>query len=418
MLPESLKALSAELDALGGMLLDAATESKPDFSGTDYRLERLLGRGGMGSVYLAEQISLARKVAVKVIDGNAEGTRFLDEAKTVASLHHPNIVHVYAAGFCGKHPYFAMELMEGETTATHEFNDLNAVVRLGITVAEALAYAHACGIVHRDVKPSNIFLDANGAAKLGDFGLACVGGRSDELAGTKKYMPPEYVSGASVTPAGDIYSLGATLIELAAKFPGWRRQRNLVAILEKATSAEPSARYVDLVSFAADLRRFLAGKPVEARPVGSLARFAMWARHNRLAASGLVATVLLFVGLVISLAVGYVQTSRALAKADAALVQKNAALAQADEALRRADEALRQVEGEATAAAQSLASALAVLDRNDPDKRETQLRVALADVKKLAERYPDNPDIRAALGRLRYAIEAHRRMKQRRRSAP
>jgi dephospho-CoA kinase len=130
----------------------------------------------------------------------------------------------------------------------------------------------------------------------------------------------------------------------------------------------------------------------------------MWARQNRLAATGLAATIVLFVGLVVSLAVGYTQTSRALAKADAALAQ--------------ADEALRQVEGEATSAAQSLASALAVLDRHDPDKRETQLRVALADLKKLAERYPDNADIRAALGRLRYAIEAHRRMKERHRSSP
>ncbi|MCR5414633.1 MAG: serine/threonine protein kinase [Kiritimatiellae bacterium] len=402
MLPESLKALADELDAMGGMA-PVAEESKPSFEGTDFRLERLLGRGGMGSVYLAEQLSLSRRVAVKILGGDMERERFLDEAKTIARLHHPNIVHVYAAGLCGARPYFAMELMEGESAATKEFSGLDDVVRLGVAVADALAYAHACGIVHRDVKPSNIFLDGKGAAKLGDFGLACACAGAGESAGTARYMPPETLSGEAATALSDQYSLGASLIELAAGFPGWRSRRNLLAVLEKATSPEPAGRYPDVASLAADLRRCLAGEPVEARPVGMPVRFAMWVRKNRLAAAGLAAAALLFAGLAVSLAVGYARTSRALARADAALAQ--------------ADDALRQVEGEATSAAQSLVSALAVLDRGDPDRRETQLRTALADLKRLAGRYPENAEIRAALGRLRYAIEAHRRMKERRGAA-
>ena len=137
MLPESLKALSDVLDTLGGTLLGTETDSLPDFGGTDYRLERLLGRGGMGRVYLAEQVSLARRVAVKVVDVSTGGAQFLDEAKTVARLHHPNIVHVYAAGVCGTHPYFAMEFVEGKTAAEYVFADLAAVVRMGVTVADA-----------------------------------------------------------------------------------------------------------------------------------------------------------------------------------------------------------------------------------------------------------------------------------------
>lgn len=259
MLPESLKSLAAELDAMGGRF--AVDEAAPDFSGTDFRIKRLVGCGGMGSVYLAEQISLSRKVAVKVIDRVSEGGNFQDEAKTVARLHHPNIVHVYAAGQCGLRPYYAMEFIEGKTAAEHEFRSVEEVVRLGISIADALSYAHVCGIVHRDVKPSNILVSDVGEVKLGDFGLACMEGREDGTSGTRKYMPPERLRGESAAAQGDQYSLGVTLLELLARFPKWRRNRRLARILRKVTDVNPSARYTDMNAFAADLRKVVAPRP-------------------------------------------------------------------------------------------------------------------------------------------------------------
>ena len=167
-LTADLRRLAAELDELG----ENENSSPPSFpSIQDFEPTSLLGCGGMGAVYVARQISLGRDVAVKVVPSCGA---LPEEARTVAQLHHPNIVQVFSAGGDAESAWFAMELVKGESADKHALSSIDEVARLGVAVGEALAYAHRCGILHRDVKPSNIFVGADGMVKLGDFGLACL----------------------------------------------------------------------------------------------------------------------------------------------------------------------------------------------------------------------------------------------------
>ena len=405
-IPESLRGLVAELDALGGLSLGPeGLDGLPDLSGTDFAPLAEIGRGGMGVVYEAKQISLDRSVAVKLLsphyaDDASFQARFVDEARLVARLHHPNIVDVYAAGAANGHIFFSMELFSGKTAQNHAFSSLVEVVQLGATVADALAYAHACGVVHRDVKPSNIFLEASGVPKLGDFGLACLAGGETTSAGTRKYMAPECANGSVATPQSDQYALGATLLELAAPFLQNTPNRDLSAILDKATYSLPDARYPDLGAFASDLRRFLAGEPVTARPPSVVRRIGLWSRRNPSACLGAVSAMICLVGFIAALIVGYVHTRRALTEAEWARAETQ--------------QALLKVEEEAGRAALSLATTLSVRNRTKGDFRADEIARALVTVEALAERFPDNAEIKSALGRLRYAKEAHARVKARR----
>ena len=184
---DALRSLAAELDELG----KEAEERVPEIP--DFQLTDVLGRGGMGTVYLAEQLSLGREVALKVVNSSVATSATLPaEARTVAQLHHPNIVQVYAAGMAQDQSWFAMELMRGKTANHSLFASAEDVARLGVQIAEALSYAHHCGVIHRDVKPSNIFIGENGMAKLGDFGLAAVATSATlPRGGTRRYMAPE-----------------------------------------------------------------------------------------------------------------------------------------------------------------------------------------------------------------------------------
>ena len=222
---DALRSLAAELDEVGSEEVGRAVPSPPPEI-PDFRLTDVLGRGGMGTVYLAEQVSLGRAVALKVVNRPAVG--IADEARTVAQLHHPNIVQVYAAGTAQDQPWFAMELMRGKTANHSTFASAEDVARLGIQIAEALSYAHRCGVIHRDVKPSNIFIGENGIAKLGDFGLASVATSAVlPYGGTRRYMAPELLGGlrpsavsagapavssaAVASESSDQYALGVTL---------------------------------------------------------------------------------------------------------------------------------------------------------------------------------------------------------------
>ena len=405
-IPAPLRALAAELDRFGGATdMAFAVDGLPDLSGSDFRPLERIGQGGMGTVYRATQLSLARSVAVKVIAAvhiGAVGVReaFMRESRMVAQLHHPDILQVIAAGTAGGHCWFAMELVEGTTADRHDFRLLKSLVAFGVRVAEALGYAHRCGVIHRDIKPSNLLIGAEGEIKVADFGLACLAhAQTSNGGGTERYMAPEQRRGDGATFASDQYALGATLVELAAAFPEARRDRDLVAVFAKATAADPAKRYPDMEAFASDLKAWRMHEPVLARPASPLHRFRLWTRHNPAAAFGVLAAAVGLAGFIAALVVGYLRTSSALAEAERARAQTA--------------EALARTEQEAAAAAQSLVFALTQGDRSQLDMRETELKRACKAVRSLLDRFPSNGTIRAAEERLKYTIEAHQRLKSR-----
>ena len=377
-LTNDLRRLAAELDELG----ESESSQPPSFPPiADFEPITLLGCGGMGAVYVARQISLGRDVAVKVVPENVSDTPLPDEARTVAQLHHPNIVQVFSAGVDSDCAWFAMELVKGESAERHVFASVEDVARLGASVAEALAYAHRCGILHRDVKPSNIFIGEDGSAKLGDFGLACLAAESvTDKSGTKRYMAPEVLNGGEATEASDLYSLGVTLRELAsAQKPV---QPDFAAICDKAAANDPLDRYECVDALLADLHRFLAQEPVIANPPSPLRRFRLFARRNPLAAFGTVAAALCLVAFIVSITIGYVKTSSALAA----------------------------THREAAQAAQSLATALVTVERGESDPRDAELRRALEFAESLNARFPNDKTILDAIKTLNKARDAHSRL--------
>lgn len=380
---DALRSLAAELDELGRE--GACPHAPPEIP--DFQLTDVLGRGGMGTVYLAEQVSLGREVALKVVHRSAVG--IAEEARTIAQLHHPNIVQVYTAGTTQDQSWFAMELMRGKTANHSSFASAEDVARLGVQIAEALSYAHRCGVIHRDVKPSNIFIGENGMAKLGDFGLA----NSIGNGGTRRYMAPELLDGGKATESSDQYALGVTLRELVgSRAPHDRNKVNtdFAAICAKATAHDPSRRYESMDAMIDDLRHFLAHKPVAANPPSLFRRFRLFARRNPLAASGIVAASILLAAFVAALAIGYIRTSRALT------------------ATRR----------EAAESARSLATALAAVNRDETDPRDAELKRALEIAETLATRFPDDETIKASVETLKKAREAHSRLPTRPRRRP
>ena len=410
-IPENLKGLARELDALAGAV-DFDFDGLPDLAGTDFEPLAEIGRGGMGIVYEARQKSLDRTVALKVLaphfakDGDFRA-RFLAESRVVARLNHPNIVDVYAAGTKAGVYYFAMELNRGKCAAEWEFQSLDEVAKFGITVADALAYAHSLGVIHRDVKPANVFINEAGLVKLGDFGLACMSGEAADSAGTAKYLAPELRAGKAAGFASDQYSLGATLLELAAPFIAGKRRDDFVKILDKATRNAAAERYDSVAELAQDLRRYLAHEPIVAAKATFVHRLRLWARRNPAACGGTAAAAFLLAGLVASLVYGYLNTRRALADAESAR-------AAAELARTATERALEQVEAEAAQAALALSTTLTDIDRSSGDFRADEIDRALKSAEALAERFPDNPDIKSAVRRLRYAKGVHSRMKFRR----
>jgi serine/threonine protein kinase len=262
----------------------------------------------MGVVYEARQVGLNRTVALKMLPAEYaephELVRFLSEAEVVAAVRHPHVVQVYEYGQCGSRPYFAMEHLGGGSLVDliRKSGRLAPATAAELVekIARGVQAAHDLGIVHRDIKPQNVLLGGDGEPKVTDFGLAKRGGRTDltrtgAVMGTPHYMAPEQAAGKTkfVGPAADIYALGVILYEcltgrtpfaaedtvrLLARVvedePAPVRElapdvpRDLEAVCLKCLRKEPHARYATAGDLAADLRRFLGGEPVAARPTG------------------------------------------------------------------------------------------------------------------------------------------------------
>jgi serine/threonine-protein kinase len=197
-------------------------------AGGRYRIEGILGRGGMASVYLARDAELDRPVAVKVLAEHLADTpgfreRFVREARLAAQLSHPNVVQVFDVGEDEGRPFIVMEYVEG-TTLGEEVKqrgplEPTEVVDLALQVCGGLEHAHAAGLVHRDIKPQNLLLRADGTVKIADFGIARAAETTKltqigSVLGTAAYLSPEQALGEEVTAAADIYSLGCVLFEL------------------------------------------------------------------------------------------------------------------------------------------------------------------------------------------------------------
>jgi tetratricopeptide (TPR) repeat protein len=297
-----------------------------------YEIIGELGRGGMGVVYKAWQVSLKRVVALKVIRADAyahpgAAARFHAEAEAAARFQHSNIVQVFEVGEHDGLGYLALEYVAGgglDRKLSGSLQDPHYSARLTESLARAIHYAHQRGIVHRDLKPANVLLTEDGIPKITDFGLAKLLERDQgltqdgELLGTPSYMAPEQVRGAphQISPATDVYALGTILYEMLAGRPPFKGTtplstleqvssseplspsklqrhipRDLETICLKCLAKEPRRRYASALDLADDLRRFLEHQPIEARPTPVWERAWKWARRRPGVATALLFTV-------------------------------------------------------------------------------------------------------------------------------
>ncbi len=217
-----------------------------------YRIERLLGRGGMGAVYAGRHVDTGEQAAIKVLSETLATDprfreRFRGEVETLKRLRHKNIVTLQGYGEEEGYSYFVMELVEGQSLDDQlqegrQFT-WQEVAEIGIQTAAALKHAHNHGVIHRDLKPGNLLLQQDGTVKLTDFGIAkFFGGSSLTLAGsmigTPDFMSPEQTEGSSVTPRSDLYSLGCVLYTLLAGTPPFHGG-SMTAVIDRVRTQPP-----------------------------------------------------------------------------------------------------------------------------------------------------------------------------------
>ncbi|MCK6445943.1 MAG: serine/threonine protein kinase [Planctomycetes bacterium] len=366
--PEHADALRSRIALLQRAGLSPRAGASDDFPERlgDFDLGARLGAGGMGVVFRATQRSLGREVALKLIHPSelyfpGARERFRREVETVAQLRHPNVVPIYAVGEERGIPYFAMELVDGASladvidalkpSAVRELDGtafarvlaerahvqpaesavwsgswIDACLRIVREAAETLEYVHRRGVVHRDVKPSNVMLTRGGRILLVDFGLARGTNdpkltRTGSQLGSLAYMAPEQLASGAVDARADVYGLGAVLWELVTLRPAFsapdatrlqhaiasgtrpalatlnpEASAALATVLDKALAVEPERRYASAADFARDLDHLLARRPIEARRANVLERTKLWAARRPAEATAVALGVLLFVG--------------------------------------------------------------------------------------------------------------------------
>lgn len=361
--PAQASALRSRLAALrgSGLISGGGDARMPERLG-DFQLLERLGEGGMGVVYRARQLSLGREVALKVVRPDllhfaGARERFRREVETVAGLRHPGIVAVHTVGEEDGVPFFAMELVRGESVEERLValagrplesltgRDLDptgkgtsylfagsweeACLRVVRQACEALQFAHEHGVLHRDLKPSNLMLSGEGVGRalLVDFGLARGGGadkltRSGSQLGSLRYMAPEQLRGdaSTIGPRSDVYGLGVTLYEMLSRAPAFEgseaqivlavsrgelaplRRRNPAASWEAETicaaaiDPDPARRYASAADLARDLANALERRPLEARRAGAALRLRRWIERHPAATLAALLGVLLVVG--------------------------------------------------------------------------------------------------------------------------